>query len=114
MSRERIVLGRRADVAETAALTLADTQATNRIFAAMDWERGERVAELRERRRKERDRKRRSRAVDKVKKVLGDEYGDVLKAWFGGQTWRDIGIPRQTFWDRLKKVKIFFGLENIG
>ena len=55
MSRERIVLGRRADVAETAALTLADTRATNRIFAAMDWEHDERVAELLDRRRNERD-----------------------------------------------------------
>ena len=114
MSRERIVLGRRADVAETAALAIADMRATARILAAMDWEHDERVAELRERRRKERDKKRRSRAIDKVKKVLGDDYADVVKAWLGGQTWSDIGVPRQTFWDRLKKVKDFFGLENIG
>ena len=114
MSRERIVLGHSADVAETVALTLADTRATNRIFAAMDWEHDERVAELRERRRKERDRKRRCRAIGKVKAMLGDDYADVVRAWFGGQTWSDIGVPRQTFWDRLKKVKIFFGLENIG
>ena len=72
------------------------------------------IAELKERRRKERDRKRRSRAVGKVKKALGDDYADVVKAWLGGQTWSDIGVPRQTFWDRLKKVKDFFGLENIG
>ena len=114
MSRERIVLGHSADVAETVSLALADTRATNRIFAAMDWEHDERIAELKERRRKERDRKRRSRAVGKVKKALGDDYADVVKAWLGGQTWSDIGVPRQTFWDRLKKVKDFFGLENIG
>ena len=46
--------------------------------------------------------------------MLGDDYADVVKAWLGGQTWSDIGVPRQTFWDRLKKVKDFFGLENIG
>ena len=114
MSRERIVLGRQADVAETAALTLVDTRATNRIFAAMDWEHDERVAELRERRRKERDRKRRSRAIGKVKKVLGDDYANVVRAWLKGRTWRDMDIPERTFWDRLKKVKKFFGLENIG
>ena len=114
MSRERIVLGRRADVAETAALTLADTRAANRIFAAMDWEYDERAAELRDRRRKERNRKRRSRAIAKVKAMLGDEYSDVVRAWLKGLTWREMGIPERTFWDRLKKVKIFFGLENIG
>ena len=114
MSRERIVLGHSADVAETAALTLADTRATNRIFAAMDWEHDERVAELRERRRKERNRKRRSRAIARVKAMLGDEYSDAVRAWLKGLTWREMGIPERTFWDRLKKVKIFFGLENIG
>ncbi len=114
MSRERIVLGHRADVAETAALALADMRATNRIFAAMDWEHDERVAELRERRRKERDKKRRSRAIDKVKKALGDDYADVVRAWHKGRTWRDMGIPERTIGDRLKKVKDFFGLENIG
>ena len=45
--QHRMVLGRKADVAETAVLTLADTRATNRIFAALDWENDERVAELR-------------------------------------------------------------------
>ena len=114
MSRERIVLGRRADVAETAALAIADMRATARILAAMDWEHDERIAELRERRRKERDKKRRSRAIDKVKKALGDDYADVVRAWLKGRTWRDVGIPERTFWDRLKKVKDFFGLENIG
>ena len=114
MSRERIVLGRRADVAETAALALADMRATARILAAMDWEHDERIAELRERRRKERDKKRRSRAIDKVKKALGDDYADVVRAWLKGRTWRDMGIPERTFGDRLKKVKDFFGLENIG
>ena len=112
--QHRMVLGRKADVAETAVLTLADTRATNRIFAALDWENDERVAELRERRRKERDRKRRSRAIDKVKKALGDDYADVVRAWLKGRTWRDMGIPERTFGDRLKKVKDFFGLENIG
>ena len=112
--KDRIVLGRSGDVRDITADVRADPHATGRIFAAMDWEHDERIAELKERRRKERDRKRRSRAVGKVKKALGDDYADVVKAWLGGQTWSDIGVPRQTFWDRLKKVKDFFGLENIG
>ena len=114
MSRERIVLGRSGDVRDITADVRADTYATDRIYAAMDWEHDEHIAELRERRRKERDRKRRGRAVGKVKKVLGDDYADVVRAWLKGRTWRDMGIPERTFWDRLKKVKDFFGLENIG
>ena len=112
--KDRIVLGRSGDVRDITADVRADPHAMDRIYAAMDWEHDERIAERKERRRKERDRKRRSRAVGKVKKALGDDYADVVKAWLGGQTWSDIGVPRQTFWDRLKKVKDFFGLENIG
>ena len=39
--KDRVTLGHEADVAETAALTLADNCATERIFAALDWEREE-------------------------------------------------------------------------
>ena len=112
--KDRMVLGRDADVAETAALTLADHRATERIVEELDREHDERIAEIMERRRKERDRKRRNRAVGKVKVALGEVYADALKAWLNGQTWSDIGVPERTFWDRLKKVKIFFGLENKG
>ena len=106
--KDRMVLGAKADVAETAALTMADPRATDRIVEAVDWKHDERIAEIMEQRRKERDRKRRNRAVGKAKEGLGEVYADVLKAWLDGQTWRDIGVPERTFWDRLKKVKIFF------
>ena len=112
--KDRIVLGRSGDVRDITADVRADPHATDRIFAAMDWEHDERVAELRERRRRERDKKRRSRAIGKVKKALGDDYADVVRAWLKGLTWRNMGIPERTFGDRLKKVKEFFGLENIG
>ena len=39
--KDRITLGHDADVAETAALTLADNRATERVYAALDWEREE-------------------------------------------------------------------------
>ena len=110
----RLILGQNADVAETAALTLADDRATERIYGHLDMEHDERMADIMEQRKKERDRKRRNRAVDQVKKELGAVYADVLKAWLNGQTWSDIGVPERTFWDRLKKVKKFFGLENNG
>ena len=110
----RLILGQNADVAETAALTLADDRADKRIYEHLDMEHDERMADIMEQRKKERDRKRRNRAVDQVKKELGAVYADVLKAWLNGQTWSDIGVPERTFWDRLKKVKEFFGLENNG
>ena len=106
--KDRIVLGRSGDVRDITADVRADPHAMDRIYAAMDWEHDELAAELRERRRKERDRKRRSRAIGKVKKVLGDDYANVVRAWLKGRTWRDMGIPERTFWDRLKKVKDFF------
>ena len=112
--KDRKTSGFFADAAETAALTLADPRATERIFDALDWEHDERERDLEERRRKKREEKRRNRAVKRVKKVLGADCADVLRAWLNGRTWSDIGIPRRTFGDRLKKVKIFFGLENKG
>ena len=110
--KDRMTMGFSADAAETAALTIPDERATERIVEALDWEQDERMAEIAVRRRRERDRKRRNRAVVKVKKMLGADCANVLKAWLDRRTWRDIGIPERTFWDRLKKVKNFFGLEN--
>ena len=104
----RLILGQNADVAETAALTLVDKRATDRIYEHLDMEHDERMADIMEQRKKERDRKRRNRAVGQVKDELGAVYADVLKAWLNGQTWSDIGVPERTFWDRLKKVKNFF------
>ena len=106
--KDRMTLGHNADAAETAALTLVDRYATDRIIAALDWEHDSRVVQAQERRRKERDRKRRSRAICKVRDVLGPACAEALNAWLNGRTWRDIGVPERTFWDRLKKVKIFF------
>ena len=104
----RIVLGHNADVAETAALTLVDERATEHIYEHLDMEHDERMADIMERREKDRLRQRKSRAVKLIRSRLGDAYGDVAKAWFGGKGADDIGIPERTFRDRLKKVKIFF------
>ena len=112
--KDRMTLGRDADVAETAALTLADSRATERIVEALDWEHDERIAEITERRRKSRDERRRARAVGRVRDAMGGIFADVLDAYLHHTTWREIGIPKRTFNYRLKKVKDFFGLENIG
>ena len=106
--KDRMTLGRDADVAETAALTLADGRATERIIEALDFEHDERERDIQERRERDRLRQRKSRAVKLIRARLGDAYGDVAKAWFGGKGADDIGIPERTFRDRLKKVKIFF------
>ena len=105
--KDRKTQGFRADAAETAALTLPDLRADQRIFDAIDWKNDERLRNAEERRRKERNRKRRTRLIAKVKKELGAKYADVLRAWLKGKNWRAAGIPKVTFWDRLKKVKIF-------
>ena len=106
--KDRMTLGRDADVADTAALTLADERATERIYEHLDRKHDERMADIMERRRKKREEKRRNRAVKRVKEALGIVYADVLDAYLHQRTWRDIGIPKRTFGDRLKKVKIFF------
>ena len=106
--KDRMILGTKADVAETAALTLADERATERIIEALDFEHDERDRDIQERRERDRLRQRKSRAVKLIRARLGDAYGEVAKAWFGGKGAGDIGIPERTFRDRLKKVKIFF------
>ena len=110
----RMILGQNADAAETAALTLADERADERLIEAQDWEHDERMADLVERRRKSRAERRRARAVERVRGTMGDIFADVLDAHLHHRSWREIGIPKRTFNYRLKKVKIFFGLENIG
>ena len=110
----RMILGQNADAAETAALTLVDDRATERIVEALDWKHDERIAEITERRRKSRDERRRARAVGRVRDAMGGIFADVLDAYLHHTTWREIGIPKRTFNYRLKKVKDFFGLENIG
>ena len=106
--KNRKTLGHQADTAESAALTVADPRATERIIEASDYEHDKLNQELEERRQKERDKKRRTRAIKRVRTELGDDYANILEAVLKYQTWKDLGIPKRTFGDRLKKVKIFF------
>ena len=107
--KNRKMLGRNGDLAEIIAATKPDPYATKRIYAACDWEHDEKIWEITEKRREKRDEKRRNRAIKRVRDVLGDAYAEVLRAYLNHLSWRDIGIPKRTFGDRLKKVKIFFG-----
>ena len=98
--KDRKTLGLRADAAETAALTLHDHRATSRIFDALDWEHDER-------RRSTEERRRRNTVVQRVRRALGNDCANLAYAYLKGRSWREIGIPRSTFFHRLKKVKIF-------
>ena len=106
--KDRMTMGFAADAAESAALTIADPRATERIIEACDYEHNKLNQELEARRQKNREIQRRIRALKRVREKLGDTYADVLEAFLKCRTWEDLGIPRRTFDDRLKKVKIFF------
>ena len=94
MSRERIVLGHRADVAETAArLSASVWDGATRTF---DRERLVRSAVERVR-----------RHFGKRSKTMGDKYSRVARAYFHHRKWNCVGIPRRSFSHALKKVKDF-------
>ena len=90
MSRERIVLGRRADVAETAALRSSSVW----DGAARAFDRERLVESAVERVRRHFGRRNRGR---------GNKYAKVAYAYFKRCGWRKTGLPRRTFFHALKK-----------
>ena len=95
MSRERIVLGRRADVAETAErLSVSVWANTARTF---DRERLVKSAVERVR-----------RHFGRRNKARGDKYAKVAYAYFKHRSWHKTGLPESSFFHALKKVKDFF------
>ena len=94
MSRERIVLGRRADVAETAARLSVSVWANT----AQTFDRESLVKNAVERVRRHFGRK---------NKAMGDRYSRVARAYFHHRKWNEVGIPRRSFSHALKKVKDF-------
>ena len=94
MSRGRIVLGRRADVAETAAGLSVSVWAN----AAQTFDKERLVKNAVERVR---------RHFGRTGKALGDKYAKVAYAYFRRRSWRKTGLPRRTFFHALKKVKNF-------
>ena len=102
--KDRMTLGRDTDVAETAALTLADENAERRMFDELDRE----YVEQCEQEMEDAERAYIKAAVQRVRRALGDGCANVAYAYFNHKTWKEAGIPRRTFFHRLKKVKIFF------
>ena len=88
--KDRTTLGHCADTAETAALTIADSRATERIIEACDW---------RQIRTKEKNR------IDNALRKLDKADRAFARAVLGGKSWRDLGVSRQAFSVRLKKVE---------
>ena len=88
--KDRITLGHEADVAETAALTLADNRATERIYDALEWEQ---------------EHRRTKNCIDVAMRRLKKCDRDFARAVLRGRSWREMGISKSTFSDRMKKVE---------
>ena len=95
MSRERIVLGRRADVAETAARFSVSVWSN----AARTFDKERLVKSAVERVRRHFGRRNRAR---------GNKYARVAYTYFKRRGWRKTGLPESSFFHALKKVKDFF------
>ena len=91
--KDRMTLGFGADVAETAALTVPDDRATDRIVEAMDWEQ---------------DKKAMKNRIDAAVRRLPPADRAFARAVLKGASWREMGISRQAFWKRLKKIEKSF------
>ena len=88
--KHRKTLGFGSDAAESAALTLADPRATERIIEACDW---------RQIRTKEKNR------IDSILRRLNASDRAFARAVLGGKSWKEMGMPKTTFSDTLKKVE---------
>ena len=86
----RMTRGHSADAAESAALTVPDPCATERIIEGCDWQFV---------RRKEKNR------IDNALRRLDASDRAFARAVLGGKSWRDLGVSRQAFSVRLKKVE---------
>jgi hypothetical protein len=103
----RKTLGFESDVAESAALTIADERATERIYEACDWEENPESIDtgngidLS-------DEQCIHAAVERVRRALGNKCARVVNAYLNHKNWEDLNIPERTFQHALKKIKIYF------
>lgn len=86
----RKTLGFESDVAESAALTIADERATERIYEACDWEH---------------DRKKEKNRIDNKLRMLDELDRAFARAVLCGKSWQDLGMPKSTFSVKLKKFE---------
>ena len=88
--KHRKTLGFGSDAAESAALMVADSRATERIVEACDWK----FARTKEKNR-----------IDNALRRLNAHDRAFARAVLGGKSWRDLGVSKQAFSVRLKKVE---------
>ena len=86
----RKTLGFESDVAESAALTIADERATERIYEVCD---------------REHDRKKENNRIDNKLRMLDEPDRAFARAVLCGKSWQDLGMPKSTFSVKLKKVE---------
>ena len=87
--KDRMTLGFDCDAAESAALTMADDYAIERIFNAVDWELAEKC---------------RKRQIDNAIRRLASKDRSFARSVLKGKRWEELGISKQAFSCKLKKV----------
>ena len=104
--KDRMTMGFAADAAESAALTIADPRATERIIEACDYEPENNLSAIKEF--SLNDEQCKLAAVERVRRALGNKCGNVIHAYLNHKNWEDLKMPRATFLYALKKVEDFF------
>ena len=104
--KHRKTLGFGSDAAESAALTVADPRATERIVEACDY--AETANASPESDISLLDGQCIHAAVERVRRALGNTCAKVTLAYLHHKNWREAGIPERTFRHALKKVQNYF------
>ena len=95
-----------SDAAESAALMVADSRATERIIEACDYV--ETANASPESDISLLDEQCIHAAVERVRRALGNTCAKVTLAYLHHKNWREAGIPERTFRHALKKVQNYF------
>ncbi len=95
--KDRTTLGFAADAAESAALTVPDPRATDRIVEALDYAH---------------DRRAEGSRIGAALRRLNAAGRAFAKAVLDGRRWDDLGMPKASFYRELKKVEDFFRRVN--
>ena len=104
--KNRKTLGHQTDTAESAALTIGDPRATERIIEACDYEPENNLSAIKEF--SLNDEQCKLAAVERARRALGNTCAKVVQAYLNHKSWKNIGIPERTFHHALKKVKKYF------
>lgn len=104
--KDRMTMGFAADAAESAALTMVDPRATERIIEALDCEPEIELSAIKEF--SLNDEQCKLAAVERARRAIGNTCAKVAQAYLNHKSWKNIGMPERTFHHALKKVKKYF------